>query len=171
MTKVPKMLFQTRDIFVLGDSKNRLFWTTFFAVCKLNLQKKYSKKGQKRPGTRRSEVLRFPLQILRPPRAALEGQYRVIPTVFVPSASGLTGKMSWSLVHWGESQMRPRQKHNRPPYALLNPTYAVRNRLVNRLSQTISRHKGPIWALKFSDNGKFCASGGQDTRVYIWKVC
>jgi len=29
---------------------------------------------------------------------------------------------------------------------------------------------GVVWAMKFSHDGKFLASAGQDGRVYVWEV-
>lgn len=39
-----------------------------------------------------------------------------------------------------------------------------------KLVQRISYHEGPIWAMKFSPNGHYLASGGQDTKVLIWSI-
>jgi WD40 repeat protein len=39
-----------------------------------------------------------------------------------------------------------------------------------RLAQTLQGHEGPIWAMKFSPNGHYLATGGQDTKVIIWCV-
>lgn len=39
-----------------------------------------------------------------------------------------------------------------------------------RLAQSLQGHEGPIWCMKFSPNGQYLATGGQDTRVLIWCV-
>lgn len=36
--------------------------------------------------------------------------------------------------------------------------------------QELSEHSGAIWALKFSKDGKYLASGGQDCKLIIWRV-
>lgn len=36
--------------------------------------------------------------------------------------------------------------------------------------QTIQKHQGPIWAMKFSHDGVFIATGGQDNILRIWQV-
>ncbi len=36
--------------------------------------------------------------------------------------------------------------------------------------QTIDAHKGFVWVVAFSTNGKFLATGGQDGRVCVWSV-
>ncbi len=36
--------------------------------------------------------------------------------------------------------------------------------------QTINAHDGFVWAVSFSTNGKFFATGGEDGRVCVWKV-
>ncbi|CAN8321055.1 unnamed protein product, partial [Cochlearia groenlandica] len=38
------------------------------------------------------------------------------------------------------------------------------------LSQEIVGHKGKIWSLKFSPNGKFLATGGEDGVLKIWRI-
>lgn len=40
-----------------------------------------------------------------------------------------------------------------------------------RFVQEVKHHTGPIWAMKFSPNGMYLASGGQDTRVLVWSIC
>lgn len=39
-----------------------------------------------------------------------------------------------------------------------------------RITQTIRVHDGPIWTMKFSPDGSYLASGGQDGRIIIWSV-
>lgn len=39
-----------------------------------------------------------------------------------------------------------------------------------KLTQSLSVHVGPIWTLKFSPDGRFLGSAGQDGRVIIWSV-
>lgn len=39
-----------------------------------------------------------------------------------------------------------------------------------RMVQKIQGHQGAVWVMKFSDCGKFLASGGQDNAVYVWQV-
>ena len=36
--------------------------------------------------------------------------------------------------------------------------------------QTLNIHNGPIWTVKFSPDGMFMGSAGQDTRVIVWKI-
>ncbi len=36
--------------------------------------------------------------------------------------------------------------------------------------QTVDAHVGFVWAVSFSTNGKFLATGGEDGRVFVWKV-
>lgn len=38
------------------------------------------------------------------------------------------------------------------------------------VAQTISRHNGTIWTMKFSHDGARLASGGQDAILRVWKV-
>lgn len=38
------------------------------------------------------------------------------------------------------------------------------------LAQTIAKHTGTIWAMKFSHDGARLVSGGQDTILRVWKV-
>ncbi|RLN63464.1 hypothetical protein BBJ29_004659 [Phytophthora kernoviae] len=38
------------------------------------------------------------------------------------------------------------------------------------LAQTLSKHTGTIWTMKFSHDGARLASGGQDTILRVWKV-
>lgn len=38
------------------------------------------------------------------------------------------------------------------------------------LSQSIHAHEGPIWVIKFSCDGKYLATAGQDAIVKIWEV-
>lgn len=38
------------------------------------------------------------------------------------------------------------------------------------LAQTLSRHNGTIWTMKFSHDGARLVSGGQDTILRVWKV-
>lgn len=38
------------------------------------------------------------------------------------------------------------------------------------MAQTISRHNGTIWTMKFSHDGARLASGGQDAVLRVWKV-
>jgi WD40 repeat protein len=39
-----------------------------------------------------------------------------------------------------------------------------------KLCQTISHHQGPVWVAKFSPDGKYLCTGGQDCRAYVWIV-
>lgn len=39
-----------------------------------------------------------------------------------------------------------------------------------RLAQIIQAHDGPIYALKFSPDGKYLATGGDDAKVVVWVV-
>lgn len=38
------------------------------------------------------------------------------------------------------------------------------------LAQTLSRHSGTIWTMKFSHDGARLASGGQDAILRVWTV-
>jgi WD repeat-containing protein 44 len=38
------------------------------------------------------------------------------------------------------------------------------------LVQGIRAHNGPIWVAKFSPDGQFLATGGQDAVLKIWQV-
>lgn len=38
------------------------------------------------------------------------------------------------------------------------------------LAQTLSRHNGTIWTMKFSHDGARLVSGGQDAILRVWKV-
>lgn len=38
------------------------------------------------------------------------------------------------------------------------------------LGQEIGAHKGPIWTMKFSPDGQYLASGGEDGVVRVWRV-
>lgn len=38
------------------------------------------------------------------------------------------------------------------------------------LVQVIAKHEGPIWAMKFSLDGLYLATGGQDAVLRIWTV-
>lgn len=39
-----------------------------------------------------------------------------------------------------------------------------------RLVQEVRNHEGPIWTMKFSPNGLYLASGGQDGKIFVWCV-
>jgi WD40 repeat protein len=39
-----------------------------------------------------------------------------------------------------------------------------------RLVQTLNFHVGAIWTLKFSPDGRFIATGGQDCKVVVWSI-
>jgi len=39
-----------------------------------------------------------------------------------------------------------------------------------RMEQIIMLHKGAIWAMKFSEDGKFLATGGEDAIVRVWSA-
>jgi WD40 repeat protein len=38
------------------------------------------------------------------------------------------------------------------------------------ISQRLVFHQGPIWVMKFSNDGKYLATGGQDCKLVIWRV-
>lgn len=38
------------------------------------------------------------------------------------------------------------------------------------LAQTLARHSGTIWTMKFSHDGARLVSGGQDAILRVWKV-
>ncbi|KAL1209191.1 COMPASS-like H3K4 histone methylase component WDR5A [Cardamine amara subsp. amara] len=52
-------------------------------------------------------------------------------------------------------------KSNKKSHEELSATYMV---------QKINGHKGKIWSLKFSPDGKFLATGGEDGVVKIWRI-
>lgn len=52
-------------------------------------------------------------------------------------------------------------KTNKKSHVELSATYMV---------QKIDGHKGKIWSLKFSPDGKFLATGGEDGVVKIWRI-
>ncbi|CAH8315201.1 unnamed protein product [Eruca vesicaria subsp. sativa] len=52
-------------------------------------------------------------------------------------------------------------KTNKKSHVELSAAYKV---------QEINGHKGKIWALKFSPDGKFLATGGEDGVVKIWRI-
>lgn len=52
-------------------------------------------------------------------------------------------------------------KTNKKSHVELSAAYKV---------QEINGHKGKIWALKFSSDGKFLATGGEDGVVKIWRI-
>ncbi|CAF2054422.1 BnaC06g02280D [Brassica napus] len=52
-------------------------------------------------------------------------------------------------------------KTNKKSHVELSAAYKV---------QEINGHKGKIWALKFSPDGKFLATGGEDGFVKIWRI-
>lgn len=39
-----------------------------------------------------------------------------------------------------------------------------------KLSQVLRHHEGPIWVMKFSPDGKYLCSAGQDAKVIVWIV-
>jgi WD40 repeat protein len=46
----------------------------------------------------------------------------------------------------------------------------VRRFQKTRLAQVIQAHDGPVYALKFSPDGKYLATGGDDAKVVVWVV-
>ncbi|ESQ30624.1 hypothetical protein EUTSA_v10011347mg [Eutrema salsugineum] len=56
---------------------------------------------------------------------------------------------------------RVKVKTNNKSHVELSAAYKV---------QEINGHKGKIWALKFSPDGKFLATGGEDGVVKIWRI-
>ena len=70
----------------------------------------------------------------------------------------------------GEREYKPKEevmmskvkvKTNKKSHVELSAAYKV---------QEINGHKGKIWALKFSPDGKFLATGGEDGVVKIWRI-
>jgi WD40 repeat protein len=39
-----------------------------------------------------------------------------------------------------------------------------------RFLQRLDHHEGPVWTMKFSLNGLYLASGGQDCKIFVWCV-
>ncbi|CAL8464569.1 g4104 [Coccomyxa elongata] len=57
------------------------------------------------------------------------------------------------------------------PVKVLTHTKLVKELTHLVVIQELNAHNGVIWTMKFSKNGKYLASAGQDTAVRVWEVC
>lgn len=71
-------------------------------------------------------------------------------------------------------QSAPKLSNQKPLYEYINKhknnssAKVLSGRL--KLAQTLLFHRGPIWVVKFSSDGRYLCSAGEDSRVIVWSV-
>lgn len=81
--------------------------------------------------------------------------------LFMKSRKAIGGKMRSKLNKEMSKSRRIDVKQNKKRWMELSALY---------LGQEIRAHEGLIWTMKFSPNGQFLASGGEDGVVRVWRV-
>ncbi|KAI9113873.1 hypothetical protein K1719_015124 [Acacia pycnantha] len=81
--------------------------------------------------------------------------------LFVKSRKTIGGKVRSKLKKEMSKNRRINVKQNKKRWMELSALY---------LGQEIRAHEGLIWTMKFSPNGQFLASGGEDGVVRVWRV-
>ncbi|XP_020203612.1 uncharacterized protein LOC109789136 isoform X2 [Cajanus cajan] len=80
---------------------------------------------------------------------------------FISSKKGGGGKVISELNSGTNKTRRINVRHNKKRWMEFSALY---------IGQEIKAHKGLIWTLKFSPNGQYLASGGEDGVIRIWRV-
>ncbi|BAT79216.1 hypothetical protein LR48_Vigan04g135900 [Vigna angularis] len=80
---------------------------------------------------------------------------------FVSNKKGGWGKVSSKLNSGPNKTRRIKVKHNKKRWMEFSALY---------IGQEIRAHEGLIWTMKFSPNGQYLASGGEDGVIRIWRV-
>ncbi|KAK7353624.1 hypothetical protein VNO80_19075 [Phaseolus coccineus] len=80
---------------------------------------------------------------------------------FMSNKKGGWGKISSKLDSGPNKSRRIKVKQNKKRWMELSALY---------IGQEIRAHEGLIWTMKFSPNGQYLASGGEDGVIRIWRV-
>jgi len=82
------------------------------------------------------------------------------------------GLTSWSLFAESQPDTVKEEKKRKKAYSAKAKATGKKQRDFEfvRMEQMIVEHDGPIWTMKFNSEGRYLATGGQDTIVRVWTV-